>query len=122
LVRSDRAWAAAAVFDAGSAVRLTRYSFVPGVRISGTLRAGNNGISGRVTVEGTRTNANGFVQLAQNGGATGRLGGRPFTYRGPTASASAAGAVAADGLRTGALPSAALLRRVLHPTARRIVP
>jgi len=110
------------LFDSGSAVRLTRYSFVPGVRISGTLRAGNNGISGRVTVEGTRTNANGFVQLAQNGGATGRLGGRPFTYRGPTASASAAGAVGADGLRTGALPSAALLRRVLHPTARRIVP
>jgi len=25
-------------------------------------------------------------------------------------------------MRTGALPSAALLRRVLHPTARRIVP
>ena len=110
------------LFDSGSAVRLTRYSFVPGVRISGTLRAGNNGISGRVTVEGTRTNANGFVQLAQNGGATGRLGGRPFTYRGPTASASAASAVGADGRRTGALPSAALLRRVLHPTARRIVP
>jgi len=110
------------LFDSGSAVRLTRYSFVPGVRISGTLRAGNNGISGRVTVEGTRTNANGFVQLAQNGGATGRLGGRPFTYRGPIASASAASAVGADGLRTGALPSAALLRRVLHPTARRIVP
>ena len=110
------------LFDAGSAVRLTRYSFVPGVRITGTLRAGNNDITGRVTVEGTRKNATGFVQLARNGGATGRLGGRPFTYRGPTASASAAGAVDADGRRTGALPSAALLRRVLHPTARRIVP
>jgi pimeloyl-ACP methyl ester carboxylesterase len=110
------------LFDSGSAVRLTRYSFVPGVRITGTLRAGNNDITGRVTVEGTRKNTNGFLQLTRNGGAIGRLGGRPFTYRGPTASASAASAVGADGRRTGALPSAALLRRVLHPTARRIVP
>jgi len=82
------------------------------VRITGTLRAGNNDITGRITVEGARRNANGFVQLTRNGGATGRLGGRPFTYRGPTASASAASAVDAGGLRTGALPSAALLRRL----------
>jgi pimeloyl-ACP methyl ester carboxylesterase len=109
------------VFDAGSAVHLTRYAFVPGIRITGTLRAGDNSITGRVVVQGPR-GANGFVRLTRNGGATGRLDGRPFTYRGPTTTASAASAVGADGRRTGAVPSAALLRRVMHPTARRIVP
>jgi pimeloyl-ACP methyl ester carboxylesterase len=107
------------LFDAGSAVRLTRYAFVPGVRVSGTLRAGDNDITGRLSVTGPK-GVNGVVRLMDNGGATGRLGGRAFTYR-PRRGGSGA-AASADAHRIGAAPSAALLRYALHRRARRIVP
>jgi pimeloyl-ACP methyl ester carboxylesterase len=107
------------LFDAGAAVRLTRYAFVPGVHISGTLRAGDADITGSVRVRGPK-GVNGFIRLTRNGGATGRLGGRPFTYRPRGGSNGSAASVAAH--RVGAAPSAALLRYALHPRARRVVP
>jgi pimeloyl-ACP methyl ester carboxylesterase len=106
------------LFDAGSAVRMTRYSFVPGLRVTGTLRAGDTDITGRLDVTGPQ-GANGFVRLTRTG-ATGRLGGRPFTYRAPTA--SGASAARADAHRVGVAPGPDLLRRLVGPRARRIVP
>src|SRR3954452_19241496 len=106
------------VFDQGSAVRLTRYAFVPGLRVTGTLRAGDSDITGRLVVQGPR-GASGVVQLTRTG-ATGRLGGRPFTYRAP--GGAAANAASVDTRRVGAAPAPDLLARLLHPRARRIVP
>lgn len=105
------------VIDQGSAVGMTRYSFVPGLRVTGTLRAGQTAITGRLTVHGPR-GTSGVVELTRTG-ATGRLGGRPFTFRAP----GGAGAVAArvDTRRVGATPGPDLLARLLHPRARRIV-
>jgi pimeloyl-ACP methyl ester carboxylesterase len=104
------------LFDQGSAVRLTRYAFVPGLRVTGTLRAGATDITGRLAVSG---NANGVVRLTRTG-ATGRLGGRTFTYRRPSGSGVSAARAAAH--RVGVAPASDLLRRLVHPRARRIVP
>jgi pimeloyl-ACP methyl ester carboxylesterase len=106
------------LFDAGSAVRLTRYAFVPGVRVTGTVRAGDTDITGRLRVTGPK-GANGFVRLTSTG-ATGRLGGRAFTYR--ARRGSSASAAAADAHRVGVAPGPDLLRRLVRPNARRIVP
>ena len=87
------------VFDQGSAIKLTRYAYVPGLRLTGTVRADNNGNTGRLRVEGPK-GASGSVQITRTG-ATGRLGGRPFRYRAPGArgaSASAASVGAAGAL------------------------
>jgi pimeloyl-ACP methyl ester carboxylesterase len=106
------------ILEGGTAVRLSRYAFVPGLRVGGTLRAGATDISGRLTVQGPR-GTSGFVRLTRTG-ATGRLGGRPFTFRAPRATTG--GAAAVDTRRAGAAPGPDLLARLLHPRARRIVP
>jgi pimeloyl-ACP methyl ester carboxylesterase len=110
------------LFDAGSAVRMTRYSFVPGMRITGTLRAGESDITGRLSVQGPR-GASGFLRLTPTG-ATGRLGGRPFTYRARRGTAAAGAAATADAHRVGVAPQPDLLQRIRRAarTARRIVP
>jgi hypothetical protein len=73
-------------------MRLQRYEFVPGVRLSGRLRFHTDGeLSGRVTVTG-RGGSNGFLVLDGKGGAKGRLGGR--NVRHAAGAARAAGAVA----------------------------
>jgi hypothetical protein len=69
------------IFDQGAAVRLRNYSFVPGVRVTGTVRAGDTTTTAGSSWRGQ--GRNGIVQLTRDGGATGRLGGRPFRYRGP---------------------------------------
>jgi pimeloyl-ACP methyl ester carboxylesterase len=104
------------LFDQGAAVRLTRYAFVPGLRVTGTLRAGSTDITGRLDVSGA---ANGFVRLTRTG-ATGRLGGRTFTYRAPRG--AGVSAARADAHRVGVAPGRDLLRRLVQPRARRIVP
>jgi pimeloyl-ACP methyl ester carboxylesterase len=106
------------IFGGGSAARLTRYAFVPGLRVTGTLRAGASDITGRLVVQGPR-NTSGFVRLTRTG-AVGRLGGRPFTFRTPRATAASAATV--DTRRVGAAPGPDLLARLLHPRAQRIVP
>jgi pimeloyl-ACP methyl ester carboxylesterase len=109
------------LFDSGAAVRLTRYMYVPGVRVSGVLRAGDQSITGRLRVSGPK-GVNGIVRLTRNGGATGRLGGKPFRYR-PRGSGGSDGiAAGVTTRRVGAAPSAALLRYALHPRGRRLVP
>jgi pimeloyl-ACP methyl ester carboxylesterase len=105
------------IFDGGSAVRMTRYAFVPGLRVTGTLRAGDTDITGRLDVQGPR-GASGFVRLTRTG-ATGRLGGRPFTFRTPRGTGASAASV--DTRRVGVAPGRDLLARLLHPRARRIV-
>jgi TAP-like protein len=105
------------LFDQDSRLSMRRYSFVPGVRVTGRLRAGDSDITGRLTVSGPR-GASGFVTLTRGGGATGRLGGRPFRFRpGSAASAAISGAG-----RAAVAPGPSLLRRLAHPGTRRIVP
>jgi pimeloyl-ACP methyl ester carboxylesterase len=106
------------IFDGGSAVRMARYAFVPRLRVTGTLRAGDTDITGRLVVQGPR-GASGVVQLTRTG-ATGRLGGRPFTFRAPRGSSGSVASV--DTRRAGVAPGPDLLARLLHPRARRIVP
>jgi pimeloyl-ACP methyl ester carboxylesterase len=107
------------LFDGGSAARLTRYAFVPGLRVTGTLRAGETNITGRLTVSGPR-GASGFVRLTRTG-ATGRLGGRAFTYRAPRGG-SAAAAARLGARRVGVAPGPDLLRHVLRGGVRQLVP
>jgi pimeloyl-ACP methyl ester carboxylesterase len=106
------------LFDDDSQLSMTRYAYVPGLRVTGTLRAGDSDITGRLNVTGPR-GASGFVRLTRTG-ATGRLGGRPFTYRAPTGSGASAASAGAH--RVGLAPGPDLLRRLVHPGARRLVP
>jgi pimeloyl-ACP methyl ester carboxylesterase len=75
--------------DAAGTLRLRRYAFVPGVRLTGDLRAADVDIVGRLSVQGPR-GASGFLQLAAGGRVTGRLGGRAVRYRGSSSAATAA--------------------------------
>jgi pimeloyl-ACP methyl ester carboxylesterase len=106
------------LFDDDSRLSMTRYAYVPGLRVSGTLRAGESDITGRLAVTGPK-GASGFVQLTRTG-ATGRLGGRPFTYRAPRGTAASAASAGAH--RVGLAPGPDLLRRLVHPGTRRLVP
>jgi pimeloyl-ACP methyl ester carboxylesterase len=107
------------LFEGGAALRMSRYAFVPGLRVTGTLRAGDNSdITGRLTVQGPR-GASGFVQLTATG-ATGRLGGRPFTYRARGAAAAAAAATVGPH-RLGMLAAPDLVHRIMLRARRHIV-
>ena len=106
------------LFDDDSQLSMTRYAFVPGLRVTGTLRAGDSDITGRLTVTGP-PGASGFVRLTRTG-ATGRLGGRPFTFRASTGSGGSA--ATAGSHRVGLAPGPDLLRRLVHPGTRRLVP
>jgi hypothetical protein len=106
-------------FNDDANIRFRRYAYVPGLRISGTLRATDSDIIGRLTVTGPR-GTSGSVELTRGGGATGRLGGRPFRYR-PGSSASAASATSAH--RIGVAAGTNLLRLLKRPAAvKRLVP
>jgi len=97
-------------------LRLRGYSFVPGVRVTGTLATGTADITGRVSVRGPR-NASGFLRITRTG-ATGRLGGRAVVYRARgAAAAAAAGAGRRTGERGADLP--ALAGALLGAPARR---
>ena len=67
-------------------LRLRRYSFVPGLRVSGSLESSSGSISGTVHVSGT---ANGTLKISRGGTVTGTLGGRHVHYR-PTRQAASA--------------------------------
>jgi pimeloyl-ACP methyl ester carboxylesterase len=97
--------------DTGN-LRLRRYGFVPGLRVTGTVRADESDLTGRVTVQGPR-GVSGFLQITRTG-ANGRLGGRAVRFRaGRRASAAAAAAGHRVGGRGSSLPRlpAQLLRR-----------
>ena len=59
-------------------LRLRRYAFVPGLRVSGSLSSSSGSISGTVHVSGT---ANGTLKISRRGTVTGTLGGRHVRYR-----------------------------------------
>jgi len=106
------------LFNDDANIRLRRYAYVPGLRVTGTLRATDSDILGRLTVTGPR-GTSGFVQLTRGGGANGRLGGRPFRYR-PGSRASAASATTG---RVGVAAGKNLLRLLKRPVlAKRLVP
>jgi pimeloyl-ACP methyl ester carboxylesterase len=104
--------------DGSGLLRLRRYQFVPGLRVTGALRADESDITGRLAVQGPR-GTSGFIRLTRTG-ATGRLGGRTVTFRAPGSASAAAAALGAShrvGVRMAALPSLAALLR--HRTAAR---
>ena len=67
-------------------LRLSRYAFVPGLRVSGSLASSSGAISGTVHVSGT---ANGTLKISRGGTVTGTLGGRHVRYRPKRQAASA---------------------------------
>ena len=105
------------LFNQGSSIRLTRYAFVPGVRVTGTVRADDSDLTGRLRVTGPK-GTSGFVRLTRTG-ATGRIGGRPFTFRAPRG--GTASAASAHAHRVGVAPGPDLLRRLVRPSPRRVV-
>jgi pimeloyl-ACP methyl ester carboxylesterase len=85
----------------GGSIRLRRYAYVPGLRVSGTIDDTGVDARGTVRVSGPR-GTSGVLRLDGRGGATGMLGGRRVRYGGArrAARAVAAGAGAsrrADG-------------------------
>ncbi len=64
---------------------LNGYSYVPGLRLTGHLIENGPRVRGRISVAGKYS---GYVMLASDGSATGRLGGRSFSYR-PSQASSA---------------------------------
>jgi pimeloyl-ACP methyl ester carboxylesterase len=89
-------------------LRLRRYAFVPGLRVSGSLSTSEGTISGTVHVSGT---AHGTLRISRRGSVTGTLGGRHVSYK-PRRSAAAAT------LRDGG----ALWPRTFAPRRRPLVP
>lgn len=75
------------------AIRLHRYGFVPGLRVSGSVSLHIDGeLTGRLTITGPG-GANGFLVLDGKGGAKGRLGGRAVHHAANAARAAGAGPV-----------------------------
>lgn len=99
---------------------LRRYAYVPGVRLSGTLRVKGVHVSGTLQIAGREA---GTLHLA-GGGASGVLGGRAVRYRTGRASAAggAHGARRLDGAAMPQIPaallSAAAVRRAVSAAAR----
>jgi pimeloyl-ACP methyl ester carboxylesterase len=73
----------------GAHLRLHRYELVPGLRVSGTLRASDNEDAGTVTVDGPGR-LDGTLRIGAKGVVTGRLGGRAVRYAPRTHGAAAA--------------------------------
>jgi pimeloyl-ACP methyl ester carboxylesterase len=96
----------------GSGLRLHRYALVPGVRVSGALRAIASGASGRVTVDGPGR-LDGTLRISAEGVVTGRLGGRAVRYAPARGGASAASVGRGRVPQRVALPRAATVQRRL---------
>jgi len=69
-----------AATDDARTVRLYRYAYVRGLRVSGTVTGEGYRLRGRVSLSGPRA-ASGFLVLDGRGGASGRLGGRAVVFR-----------------------------------------
>jgi pimeloyl-ACP methyl ester carboxylesterase len=69
-------------------IRLHNYAYLPGLRVTGTVKTGTREPAGVVRVRGAR-GLSGSLRLDGRGGATGRLGGHAVHYR-PRARVSAA--------------------------------
>jgi pimeloyl-ACP methyl ester carboxylesterase len=97
-------------YSGGSAIegriRLHRYAYVPGLRVSGTVHVVEGELTGTLRVTGR---AHGTLKLDHRGGATGVLGGRRVRYR--PKHAAQASALRTDG--------ASILRSIQGPLRRR---
>jgi len=86
------------------AIDLERFSYVPGVRITGTLKRRGPALRGRLEIEGS---LRGTVSLGADGTLGGRLGGAdvstPLVLPGPSAAAAAAATRAAAAQARGGL-------------------
>jgi pimeloyl-ACP methyl ester carboxylesterase len=93
-------------------IRVHRYSYLAGVRITGTLRASGRELRGRLSVLSRRMS--GTLRLDGHGGAAGRLGGRAVRYRPARGRAASVAGRRVDG------PGLALPRRLpgLTPLAQ----
>jgi pimeloyl-ACP methyl ester carboxylesterase len=99
----------------GARLRLHGYSLVPGVRVTGALRASDTEDAGTVAVDGPGR-LDGHLRISAKGVVTGTLGGRRVRY-----APSRGGSGAAAGAATGAgrvparlrVPRAATIRRQL---------
>ncbi len=85
---------------------LRRYAYVPGVRLTGTLRVSGEQVTGTVRVAGHEA---GTLHIA-SGGAVGVLGGRSVRYRpgGASAAGGEHGARRRDGATMGPIPASLL--------------
>jgi pimeloyl-ACP methyl ester carboxylesterase len=101
----------------GGRLRLHRYALVPGVAVSGALRASGDGDAGTVTVNGPGS-LDGDLRIGARGVVTGTLGGRRVRYvpRGGGASPAASGAGRVPARVR--VPGAAQLRRMLAARGR----
>ncbi|MCW3003016.1 MAG: alpha/beta fold hydrolase [Conexibacter sp.] len=93
----------------GSRLRLHGYELVPGVKVSGALRAADTGDAGSVTVDGPGR-LDGTLRIGSKGAVTGRLGGRAVRYDPRRNRAASAGSHA--GRAPAALRPASLARAV----------
>lgn len=82
----------------GSRMRLHRYALVPGVAVTGALRASETAYYGTVTVDGP-SRLDGTLTITAKGVVTGRLGGRAVRY------APRKGGAAAAALGRGRVPA-----------------
>jgi hypothetical protein len=71
-------------------MRLRRYAYLRGLRVTGTVNTDGADVIGRVSVRGPR-GASGFLVLTANG-VSGRLGGRAVRVRGSSGAVAAAAA------------------------------
>lgn len=85
----------------GIAITLTRYAYVPGLRVSGTVQSSRGVITGRLRVSGR--GQSGVLRLLRSGAVDGRLGGRAVHYSPRRARASAARVGSVGGPRLAAL-------------------
>ena len=69
-------------------MRLRRYAYLRGLRVTGRLNTDGADVTGRVTVRGPR-GTSGFLELTANG-VSGRLGGRDVRVRGSSGAVAAA--------------------------------
>jgi hypothetical protein len=95
----------------GSRLRLHGYELVPGVVVSGTLRAAGSGDAGNVRVDGPG-HLDGTLRISAKGVVTGRLGGRHVRYA-PAGRGSAASVGRGRLPARVRVPAAARLRREL---------
>jgi pimeloyl-ACP methyl ester carboxylesterase len=101
----------------GEKLRLRGYSFVRGVRISGTVRITTTSPKGTVTVRGPN-GTSGTLVLDGRGGARGRLGGKRVRYRAPRGSAGAAAGGRSLRVSGRSVPRLPLALAHWHPAAR----
>ena len=97
--------------DAGADVRMVRYQYLAGVRLTGTIRLRGDGLSGRVRIDGPG-HLDGTLTIDRSGGARGRLGGHKVRYRAGSGRASAASSAGRAPTASFVVPWASLMRRL----------